>query len=170
MQFSHPQCSTFITEISRGTHKHAIRSTHICISICYIWTYFISTSNFIHPIPELVSTGAISQTEWFRITYTYYLIVLEVRSLKGVSEGWNQGVSHLRICWSPQGRTDLAFAASGGDRHSLAHGPFIPPSAKPVMWGQVLFMVLSLCFSLFCFSLLHLTLKDSFLIILGQGG
>ena len=63
-----------------------------------------------HVLVSYYCYNKLPQTQWFKTTQTYYLIVLEVRGLKGISLGSNPGVRRATFLYGSSRIHLLAFS------------------------------------------------------------
>lgn len=72
---------------------------------------------------------------WLKTTHVYYLTVLQVRSPKWVSLGYNQNIWQAAFLLEALGGSiSLPFPAFRDCPHALDHQPLLP-SSKPAMAG-----------------------------------
>lgn len=101
-----------------------------------------------------------------KTTHTYYLGVLEVRSLKWISCIEVKVLAGLPSSWTLKGRILFLTLSWFWRLHSLTQG-FLPSSSKPATFGPVLFILPVLWFSLLY---LDLPLLRTCVITLGPPG
>lgn len=124
------QNSVYILDISPLLNRYIIK---ICFQVCGLPIYII------YYLLKIIIFNFDEMFHVFFSIYFYYLIDLDIKSIKWVSLGLNQGVTRTAFFLEVAEDNLLSWPLPASGDHSFFAGGSLPPFSKPTILGQMIF-------------------------------